>query len=238
MAHLSADRLGQLHILQDDFSDAPFILSLPEFQGQTEGRGFAVRQVLDWTVPGEKSDAECSLDGDPSLIGLQIYGQIKSGADRDLHMLFQLANAQAQSIEKAHSTLLLDTSNNPDFQDPDGSRTFFFTDMHWLSAQDLHQRSQRGSAPYRVGLNYGGATLMWKMAVRKSVQGDRMIAVGTDRAYVFASDHPKWNPGLLAGVRWGNFHPGEFKESRIAIYMLQSDNLEDLHPYYMRDLKK
>jgi hypothetical protein len=235
--NFAADKLGRLHIDAPDFAEHPFVFSIPEFQGEIEGKAFGVRQVLKWSIPGEQADGEFAIDGDPNLIGIQLFGQLKQNVQQEAHIMLQMANTQVGPIEDGHSTLHLDTSKNPDFADPTGERTFFFTDMSWKTTQELMAASNRSPAPLRVGLNYGGSTLMWRMVVRASVQGDRFLALGSNRGYVLAGDHPKWPNGLLNGSRWGTLQPGERVDCRVAVYMIQG-NLEELQERYLRDLKK
>ena len=232
----ASDKLGRLHIACPDYADHPFILSIPEFQGESEGKAFGVRQVLKWSIPGDNSDGEFMLDGDPSLIGIQAYGQLKQNTNQEAHMMMQVANTQALPIDQGHTTIHLDTSRNPEFADPTGERTFFYTDMGWKNAPELISAAGRAAAPLRVGLNYGGATLMWRMAARASIDGDRILAMGVTRGYVLAGDHPKWPSGLLNGSRWGTLNPGEFRDCRLAVYLLPGD-FEDLQQRYLRDLK-
>lgn len=234
--HFSADKLGRLQIEAPNFSENPFVFSIPEFHGACDGRRFGIRQVLTWSFPGQKADGDFSLDGDPNSIGIQLFGQLKQHAEQEAQMMLQIANTQADPIENGHTTLHLDTSQNPDFADPTGERTFFYTDMSWKSTQELLAASGRGPEPLRVGLNYGGSTLMWRMAVRASIQRDRLIALGATRGYVLSGDHPCWPGGLLNGSRWGTLLPGEFKDCRIAVYLISGD-FEDLQQRYLRDLK-
>lgn len=235
--NLSDDLLGRLHIEVPDFSPCPFVLSIPEFQGQNEGKAFSIRQVFEWSIPASSADAEFQIDGDPSLIGLHVSGQVKTSTDSELYMLMKVANTQALAIQNGHTTLHLDTSADCEFADPDGERTFFFTDMSWQSAAKLHRSNPASHAPFRVGLNYGGKTLLWRMVARKNIAGDKIIALGLTRAYVFASDHSNWPCGLLAGSRWGEIAPGCFLDTRLGLYFARTGNLDEIQPLYMRDLK-
>ena len=220
------------------------IFTIPQFYGGTGGDdGFLIDQTLTWR-PSEQPDAEAnvSLDVPPAETGIEFQGKLSLPKPGELLLRMKLKNASDHVIEEGHHTMLLTMPKDLGYDDPDGKYTFFHADIGWISLADLCARMDLQSLhlPIRIGSNFNGLTVIWNLVARVFPKHGYAIAIGLDRmnGYAFASDHPDWGTGLLAGFRWGALmKPGESREAWMRLYFLQG-GLEPIFQRFSRDRRE
>lgn len=217
------------------------VFTIPQFYGGTGGNdGFLIDQALKWQ-PSEEPDCEATftLDVPSEETGIEFSGKLGLPNPGEVLVRMKLKNAGQNVIEEGHHTMLLNFPKDLGFDDPDGKYTFFHGDLGWISLADLCARVDLKSLhlPIRIGSNFNGLTVIWNLVARVFPKQGYTIALGLDRlnGYAFASDHPDWGTGLLAGFRWGAMlKPGESREAWMRMYFLPG-GLEPLHQRFSRD---
>ncbi len=220
------------------------IFSIPQFYGGLGGDdGFLIDQTLTWK-PSEEPDCEAtfSLDVPSEQTGIEFSGRLSLPKPGEVLLRMKLKNAGDRIIEEGHHTVLLSMPKDSSYDDPDGKFTFFHADIGWISLADLCARIDLQSLhlPIRIGSNFNGLTVIWNLIARVFPKAGHAVAMGLDRmnGYAFASDHPDWGTGLLAGFRWGAMmKPGESREAWLRLYFLQG-GLEPIHQRFSRDRRE
>jgi hypothetical protein len=220
------------------------VFTVPQFYGGVGGEeGFLIDQALTWQ-PSEQPDCEATfaLDVPSEESGIEFQGKLAMPKPGEILLRMKLKNASEHIIEEGHHTMLLTLPSEPGYDDPEGRYTFFHGDLGWISVADLCARAEMKSLhlPIRVGSNFNGLTIIWNLIARVFPKQGYAIAVGLDRSngYAFASDHPDWGTGLLAGFRWGALmKPGESREAWLRMYLLPG-GLEPIHQRFSRDRRE
>ena len=211
-------------------------LSIPEFYGQSGTRPFAVQQVLRWHTNGHPEQAEFTLDRPPEDVGIDCHGSATLRESGSLDLEGYVQNAQPHDIEEAHHTLHFDFSTMPDMADPDGERTYVYTNFGWISLLELLKDQEKRPKCIWVGATYGQHTVIWKTMARMTKDESLLIAVALDKGYALANDHPDWPQGLLAGCRWGTLNPNREKLFRGRVYFCKN-GLDELRQRYAQDFR-
>ena len=224
--------------------DAKAVLTVPQFYGGSGGDdGFLIDQTLTWQ-PSVQPDCEAnfSMDVPPAETGIEFLGKLAMPKPGELLLRMKLKNASDHVIEEGHHTLVVNLPGDQALDDPEGRYTFLHADIGWISLADLCARMELKSLhlPIRVGSNFNGLTVIWNLIARVFPKQGYSLAIGLDRmnGYAFASDHPDWGTGLLAGFRWGaQLKPGESREAWMRMYFLPG-GLEPIHQRFFKDRRE
>ena len=220
------------------------VFTIPQFYGGTgDEDGFLIDQTLVWK-PSEQPDCEAtvSLDVPKEQTGIEFHGKLGLPKPGELLIRMKLKNVSDHIIEEGHHTMMLKLPDDAGYDDPEGKQTFLHADIGWISLADLCARMELKSLhlPIRVGSNFNGLTVIWNLIARVFPKQGYAIAIGLDRSngYAFASDHPDWGTGLLAGFRWGALmKPGESREAWMRMYFLPG-GLEPVHQRFFKDRRE
>lgn len=211
-------------------------LTVPEFYATADDHPFAIAQGLIWRSESANGHAEFALDAPASDIGLDFHGSLSVRGPGVAVFEAYAKNAQGADITDAHHTIHLDVSTMPRFDDPDGARTFVYTNTGWVSVADLLRDLEERPPCIWVGATYGERTVIWRTIARQSASDPMVVAMAVDKAYALASDHPDWPKGLLGGYRWGTLAMHEERVLRGRIYVCDQ-GLEELRAQYARDFR-
>lgn len=240
---ISAD-LARLQIGLPWQPEKKAVFTIPQFYGGIgPDDGFLVNQTLVWK-PSETPDCEAtfSLDVPPEQTGLELTGRLSLPKPGEVLLRLKMRNASDQTIEEGHHTVLLNFPEEENFRDAPGAMTFFHGEFGWVNLRDLCARANIPSlhVPIRSGSNFNGLTIIWNLIARTFPDHQYGVAICVDRmsGYAFASDHPDWGTGLLAGLRWGAaLKPGDTREAWIRMYFLQG-GLEPIHQRFFKDRRE
>lgn len=240
---ISAD-LAKLQIAIPWQPEKKVVFTIPQFYGGIGADdGFLVNQTLVWK-PSETPDCEATftLDVPPEQTGVELSGRLSLPKPGEVLLRLKMRNASEQAIDEGHHTVLLNFPEVADYQDADGKQTYFHGEFGWINLADLCARVDLKTLhlPIRSGSNFNGLTIIWNLIARTFPQQQYAVALAVDRmsGYAFASDHPDWGTGLLAGLRWGaTLKPGETRESWIRMYLLPG-GLEPIHQRFFKDRRE
>lgn len=215
--------------------DESLKLTIPEFRGTTEGKPFAIQQVLKWTSTEPQTKIRFKLDGDPTEVGIEFKGSL-SATENEVLLSATVRNSGSEPIQSGHHSLHLDLSASSEFADPTGERTFVYAETGWASVAQLIDPIHSRKHTIRIGASYNKSTVMWKMMARLNEARDLCLGLALDKGYVFGSDHPDWPTGILGGYRWGTINPSQSKNLSGKIYLFKG-GLNDLRLRYTNDFK-
>ena len=111
-----------------------------------------------------------------------------------------------------------------------------YAETGWTSLAKLLDPIHSRQHTVRMGASYRRVTVMWKMMGRLDSDQQGIVAVGLDKAYAFAGDHPQWPKGLLGSYRWGALAPQKTQTLTGKIYVMKAD-LDKLRLRYANDFK-
>ena len=230
------DELGKTGYLSlPKILDEPLKVTIPEFRGSTNGKPFAIHQVLKWSAPNPDQKSKFKLDCNPAEVGLELKGGLTSAED-EVVLSATIRNAGQEPIQSGHHSIHLDMSASDQFADPTGERTFLYAETGWASVAQLLDPIHSRKYTIRIGASYKKTTVMWKMMARLNEGRDLTVALAMDKGYAFGSDHPDWPVGILGGYRWGTINPSESKKLIGKIYLFKG-GLNDLRLRYTNDFK-
>lgn len=215
-------------------------LSIPRFIGRTEGEAFQLDQVVNWSQDPQQPDRVLfALDGDPGNTGVDFHGDVTLAEPDEAHVSLAMTNCSEQELKHGRHLIFLDLVKMPEFVDPTGVNTFYYTDAGWRCRADLFRDANIAdpSQAVRVGSHLGRTTVIWDVVARMDANRKHMIAFSLNRAFAFSSDHPDWGTGILAACRWNHLAPGERHYAMGIIYLLDAD-LRQLEDRYIRNRKR
>lgn len=215
--------------------DEPLNMTIPEFRGMSDGKPFAVHQVLKWSTQQPDAQLRFELDCNPEEVGIELHGALTVSGD-DVVLSATIRNATKTPIQSGHHSLHLDMSTSSRFADTTGERTYLYAETGWATMAQLLDPVQSRKHTIRMGASYKKTTVMWKMMARVRETKDLMVALALDKGYAFGSDHPDWPIGILGGYRWGTIHPSESKNLVGKIYLIKG-GVDDLRLRYSSDFK-
>lgn len=216
------------------------VFSAPRFVGRTAEDAFQLDQVLSWTQDAQNADRVLfSLEGDPNATGVEFHGDVTLAEPDEAHISLAITNCGEQELKHGRHLIFLDFKGLPDFVDPTGQDTFYYTDSGWRSRADLFRDANITDPAHavRVGSNIGRSTVIWDVVARMDTARKHMMGFSLNRAFAFSSDHPDWGAGLLTACRWSHLAPGERHYAMGIVYLMDAD-LRQLEDRYIRNRKR
>jgi hypothetical protein len=214
--------------------------SVPRFIGRTAEEAFQLDQVLGWSQdPENPGRVHFALTGDPGATGVEFHGDVTLAEPDEAHISLSMTNCMEQELKSGRHLIFLDFSALPEFVDPSGANTFYYTDAGWRSRADLFRDAgiTDPSFTVRVGSHVGRTTVIWDLVARMDGERKHLVAFSLNRAFAFSSDHPDWGTGLVAACRWSRLAPGERHYAMGIVYLLAAD-LQQLEDRYIRNRKR
>ena len=216
------------------------VLKIPRFIGRASDEAFQLDQVLAWSQDEQEPDrVHFALEGDSASIGVDFHGDVNLVGADEAHVSLALTNCANHELKHGRHLVFLDFGKLPDFVDPTGVNTHYYTDVGWRSRADLFRDANitDPSHAVRVGSHVGRTTVIWDLVARMDANRKHMVAFSLNRVFAFSSDHADWGTGLLAACRWSHLAPGERHYAMGIVYLMDAD-LRQLEERYIRNRKR